>query len=644
MDDEPDTKGKVIKHVYLNPNKSLIVKRLEEKVNLRRTVALEGILDLYRDQAQHHADMRDLLTQQKKEDSFHGFYEIFGKLPPQALLLLNSATNTQKELDIPEGYSSEKKGNDDSLLAAAVKATLSTETEIPEGYISIKKAIKERIKTYKDNATFFTEMVSEIEEELCLKRYSVLTLVAQTYYAAVRNSYGVSRALQMEGNTLREHNFLETEIEYYYKIKILRDKLLLYKRIQKKILENFSLDINKLYDELAESASLSLDLELTLPKDEKLLPETVKFCEDLKSRKYRFPALESINDPTITIDESEEDEEWLPVLKSKKKKKTRKKHNRRGAEKRQDLHPQKKNSEPSIPLPEVKAPEGVTSPSQDARVPEVPEPLEKTKKKRKHRKRKPQTKAIAGTEQITPSFPLPETKGSEGMNSPILEEKTSLQNGEVSPPVQANDESVPLNSDQEVDPKVKQQFEEDRRAKKEQKSQKTKKSVSKISHEKEKEKETETRSIINSRNYEFLGRILASPIDLKLRWSRIITLFTSPSGFKGKVRGTKNGAAHTFEVFMRFKNGQLTGFLTEDEFNLLKKDAEAELQEKRKYLRDNKRLECHKINPQESIARTFFSLHNPHPNPCAYRELVERLQKQLALINITPETIKNLGS
>ncbi|OJW48514.1 MAG: hypothetical protein BGO67_04590 [Alphaproteobacteria bacterium 41-28] len=564
-------------------------KRYEAKRDEGRTANFLAILDLYKDQADHHQHMKDLLTQLPEEE-------------------------TSKFVESEE--------------------------------------LPSIIEAHRNYASKYAEFVKTREELLNAHKSSVLPLIASLYHAAVSVTLEVDATFENFQNLYNvilnmEEIFLErkgtTAKKFSYKREMHEDELHFYTRIQRKILEDFSSDLPKLYDLLIDESKCIKKLHMH-PLGEKKSASVIAFCDDLIRNKYKFPSLESLSVPTLSATESEESEESIPNPPSKKntKKNARKKLNRRNAA--QITGPQKQSQDPapatSLQVPDITEPRtDDTSQSGETSVsfPGKEEPETDTPPEPKNeRKNKKQSLTLEVNAIASPSS-LPEPILSEKA-SDLVEEKTSFQAPEVSTIPQRE---LSPNDDANLEIELKKRHEDDRKAKI---ALKQNKNVSKKGKgkEEEKEKECENKSdpMINSHNHAFLTRILYSPVYPNLRWRDIITLFTSPSGFKGKVLGTKKGAAHTFVVFLYFKNGELTGFLSENDFNLRKQNALPELYKNRTYLRDNKKLECYKISEEESIATTSFTLHNPHPEPFAYRDLVQRLQEQLFLLGITSETVK----
>lgn len=151
------------------------------------------------------------------------------------------------------------------------------------------------------------------------------------------------------------------------------------------------------------------------------------------------------------------------------------------------------------------------------------------------------------------------------------------------------------------------------------------------------------KATINTKHHSFLETVCKSLVtDQKIKWVDVVTLFDSPSGFKGKVHGSKNGSCNTFEVFLKFDaKGNLAEFLSEESFKVFKKEAIPELQEERNFLMNNDRLVTYRLSTSERISRSFFTLHNPHPGSYLYTDLLKRLKKQLALLGINHETVQS---
>ena len=161
----------------------------------------------------------------------------------------------------------------------------------------------------------------------------VLRHIAAIYQGAIANGLDAESELEKIQNSLDQQ----------YRIKFLEDKCQFYKRIQKKIIEEFDLNLNDIYKELIvlSKNELSRDKlsenklgkryeqvfkQFNFPKEMlkeapeqlKILPKNKEFCESVVKGTYKFPSLESFENQEVSIFEIIEDKIPQPIINDEK--------------------------------------------------------------------------------------------------------------------------------------------------------------------------------------------------------------------------------------------------------------------------------------------------------------------------------------
>jgi hypothetical protein len=466
----------------------------------------------------------------------------------------------------------------------------------------------------------------------------ILEKIAYIYCYATAN--GIETEDQIKDLNLQKNTILQDDLsDESYQMKILEDTHEFCKRVQITILTEFEKQLPQIFKDMINFAEVVIK-SWNKPKNKKVkLKNGEQFYDDVFNKKYKFPSLKDLKLAELPIEELNQNEEEIvtkvitknqdnsvqfQVAQLKPNQEKNKKKNERKKLKKIQKRLANQNSSQDTSVMSAHPEKNVSS---DA----LPEHEEHTSSLLEEANNQ-------SIENVTSSQNTEE-------NSILISTNSDPKNIEVNSVFfieDKNDQVDKVSTEQISNEEIAQKTINELREKKKKKNifiknsdkqEKNKKGVLKIKN-----------AEINKHNHGILIRILETPIDLKIRWSNIVNLFNSLAGMKGKVFGKKNGSAHTFEVYLKFKEGILTEFLSENDFNKLKETANPQLKETRNFLQENTKLSCYQLLSGESIATSCFTLHNPHPKPFAYEALVERLQGQLNLLGITSETVKPFNS
>lgn len=494
---------------------------------------------------------------------------------------------------------------------------------------SIKKIMTEHEKS-------ITELFNGVQDP----ETGILEKISYIYCYATAN--GIETEDQIKDLKLQKSINLQNDLsDEFYQIKVLEDTHEFCKRVQKTILTEFEKQLPQIYSKMIEFAETVIKF-WDKPKNKKVpLKNGEQFYVDVINNKYKFPTLKNFKLAELPIEEINQNEEEIStgvVTKNQdnpiqvaqvnpNQEKNKKKNERKKLKKIKDkLANQNSSQDTSV----VNIP-----PEKNVSFDALPEHEQSTSSLEE-----------INNQNIENVISSQDTKEKENSNFIFTDpESKNIEESSISFIEKKNDQVDKISEEQISNEEIAQKTIHELREKKK-KNKKNKKFIKKSDKQEKNKKEALKikNAEINKHNHGVLSRILETPIDLKIRWSNIVNLFNSPAGMKGKVFGKNNGSAHTFEVYLKFKEGTLTEFLSENEFNSLKEKAEPQLIETRNFLKENTKLSSYKLFSGESIATSCFTLHNPHPKPCAYEALVERLQEQLNLLGITPETVKPFNS
>lgn len=582
-----------------------------------QTLKFNAIIDLFEEQADYHKEMiRTLLKY--KEDPLNNFWNIFG--------------------------------------FTIDKASSKSPSAVP-----VEDAISNILQMHQSHANIYDSLAKGRKDIFNRNERPIFDQLAGIYYGAISNGHDAADAIKTLKKKFRKLGDSDA-VKNHYKIKLYEDKRDFYRRVQKTLIEEFSTNEKEILSKLIPLCIKGKNDSRSNPIMQ-LSSDMLQFCLKVESNRYKFPPLESFSNLLLPADTREEHviikEKKVVETTSQAKTMTPPKNTKKNMKKKNKGHRGK--VQPQVVKPHLSAPTPSESPvvSQvpqitEETIPEIekisaqtrnnesvpifiePTPVPQIAKSDVSKDRKNEEKKIILPSMVETKFPSDHADVVKERRLQVAYDQ--LESGELHLAkhnyAEALENEIPDACDLEAI------YAKDR----EQKKNKPQKIVDSL------DIDEKLNLGFKDKKLKFLHKIFSHPINLKIRWNKVVSLFNGPSGFKGNVYGTKNGSANTFEVFLKFENGKFVTFLSEAEFRNLKKDAQRERLEDRKFLQENKRLQSYKLRHDLSkgnensisIAATFFTLHNPHPNDCLYEALVERLQGQLRLLGITPEKVQGL--
>lgn len=567
-------------------------KLTRKKLDDQRKANLDNIIKLYDDQIDHHEYMVEVIRKQemainnKQEGWEEHFWDMFGV-----------STDILRHSEVG-----------DSTV---------------EGAIPLAEAVQRIVSNHELCGQIYRSAVSS-------RRYTAATFVldhvAALYHGALCNSLDAWERVDETIEKFKGDKLIEN-IDNYYWVKIQKDKALFYERVIEKILECFwsESDRHRIYSKLIDLSKVAIKNQQYVQDDMmKMSLKNVNLCQDIIKGIYQFPSPKSQEEEVVISNDEEEklisSQVKIDDEKLRKKREKRKRQRQRLKEKKILLGLEKKKEEKLTEIKEEilgeQAP-GVAIKDVDSS----------------------QTVEVDGTKHVLDDSKTPKNKEmkQENFMDDMEIRRPSLEDGRTGETSSSDSLQTEMFENEEI---IKAQWEKNHEEKKNRNKKKSMPLPQKISLNPVIKKQDVGIIKIKNKKHTLFLRFFEEPKDLNIRWDNLKDFLKNT--FKGKVYGTKNGSSNTFEVYLKFYKGTLLSFLSASDFQDLKKKAEPELWKNRAYLPDNKRLEGYKVDEDVSIGGYFFTLHNPHPYPCLYPDLISRLRMHLALLGITPDTIKSM--